>query len=42
MKGYLTILLALALFAAILPGCARKVDVYYSSPDHGIHGDEIE
>jgi len=42
MKSIVTFLLAMALFAATLPGCAVQKGGYYSSPDHGIHGDEIE
>jgi hypothetical protein len=42
MKGLMTVLVALALFAVLLPGCARKAEVYYSSPDHGIRSSEID
>jgi hypothetical protein len=42
MKGLLTVLLALALFAVLLPSCARRAEVYYTSPDHGIRSPEID
>lgn len=43
MRQIVTFLLASALFAAALPGCAvQKADVYYTSPDHGIRSPEID
>jgi hypothetical protein len=42
MRDIITFLLAMALFAAALPGCAVQKVGYYSSPDHGIHGTEFE